>query len=97
MRSRLDEGILIVADGSLQLLPFAALPDPRVPEWTPLVKDHETTMLPSASVLLACTVLWPWATLTAAVLLYLGLLPLGSRPPGPIRQKFTRPPAPPVS
>jgi len=48
-------------------------------------------------VLLACTVLWPWATLTAAALLYLGLLPLGSRPPGPIRQKFTRPPAPPVS
>ncbi|HTK80219.1 MAG TPA: CDP-diacylglycerol--serine O-phosphatidyltransferase [Rhizomicrobium sp.] len=45
--------------------------------------------------LLACTIVWPWATLTAAALLYLGLLPVGSRPPGPIRQKFTRPPAPP--
>ncbi len=46
--------------------------------------------------LLACTVLWPWATLTAAALVYLGLLPLGGRPPGRIRQRFTRPPTPPT-
>jgi len=46
------------------------------------------------ALLLTCTIIWPWATLTAAALLYLGLLPMGGRPPGPIRQKFTRPPPP---
>jgi CDP-diacylglycerol--serine O-phosphatidyltransferase len=45
--------------------------------------------------LLMCMIVWPWATLSAAALIYFGALPLGSRPPGPIRQSFTRPPAPP--
>jgi CDP-diacylglycerol---serine O-phosphatidyltransferase len=45
--------------------------------------------------LLMCMIVWPWATLSAAALIYFGALPFGSRPPGPIRQSFTRPPAPP--
>jgi CHAT domain-containing protein len=46
--------LLIVAPGSLQLVPFAALPDPsnlRVDR--PLILRHEVVMLPSASVLVA--------------------------------------------
>jgi CHAT domain-containing protein/tetratricopeptide (TPR) repeat protein len=46
--------LLIVADGALQYLPFAALPDPQSVgerEWTPLVVSHEIVNLPSASVL----------------------------------------------
>jgi CHAT domain-containing protein/Tfp pilus assembly protein PilF len=46
--------LLIVADGALQYLPFAALPDPETVgerEWTPLVVSHEIVNLPSASVL----------------------------------------------
>jgi CHAT domain-containing protein len=46
--------LLIVAPGSLQLVPFAALPDPpnlRVD--SPLILRHEVVMLPSASVLVA--------------------------------------------
>jgi len=43
--------------------------------------------------LLVCLVVWPWATFSAAALLYFGLLPFGSRPPGRIRQNFTRPAA----
>ncbi len=49
--------LLIVADGALQYLPFAALPAPT-PEGTemkigsrPLILDHEIVSLPSASVL----------------------------------------------
>lgn len=49
-----------------------------------------------AAALIACAVLWPWATLSAAAILYVGALPFGSRPPGPIRQSFTRPPLPPA-
>lgn len=43
-----------------------------------------------------CVIVWPWATLSAAALIYFGALPLGSRPPGPIRQRFTRPHDPPA-
>ncbi|MBV8799041.1 MAG: CDP-diacylglycerol O-phosphatidyltransferase, partial [Alphaproteobacteria bacterium] len=46
-----------------------------------------------AAALLICLVIWPWATLSAAAILYAGLLPFGSRPPGRIRQRFTRPSA----
>jgi CDP-diacylglycerol--serine O-phosphatidyltransferase len=46
-----------------------------------------------AAGLVMCAVVWPWATLSAAGLLYFGALPFGSRPPGRIRQNFTRPPA----
>ncbi|HEX3651478.1 MAG TPA: CDP-diacylglycerol--serine O-phosphatidyltransferase [Rhizomicrobium sp.] len=45
--------------------------------------------------LVLCIIVWPWATLSAAALIYFGALPLGSRPPGPIRQSFTRPSPPP--
>ncbi|MGB7622929.1 MAG: CHAT domain-containing tetratricopeptide repeat protein, partial [Terriglobia bacterium] len=56
--------LLIVADGALQYIPFAALPDPatvhsefdhpsdgRHGSWTPLVSNHEIVNLPSASIL----------------------------------------------
>lgn len=46
--------------------------------------------------LILCMIVWPWATLSAAALIYFGALPLGNRPPGPLRQRFTRPPAPPA-
>jgi CDP-diacylglycerol--serine O-phosphatidyltransferase len=50
----------------------------------------------AALALLGCVAIFPWSTFTAALLLYLGCLPLGSRPPGPIRQSFTRPVLPPA-
>jgi CHAT domain-containing protein/tetratricopeptide (TPR) repeat protein len=44
--------VLIVPDGSLQYLPFAALPDVDAEkDTTPLIARHELVMLPSASVL----------------------------------------------
>jgi CHAT domain-containing protein/tetratricopeptide (TPR) repeat protein len=48
--------VLIVADGVLHLLPFAALPDPRTlapptPTTLPLIARHEVVNLPSASTL----------------------------------------------
>jgi len=44
--------ILVVADGALQYLPFAALPVPgRSGEPVPMVVEHEIASLPSASVL----------------------------------------------
>ncbi len=44
-----DRPLLIVADGALQYVPFAALPLPSTGE--PLVSGHEIVNLPSASVL----------------------------------------------
>lgn len=56
--------LLIVADGALQYIPFAALPEPTAStggsddfvgrssqSWTPLVSSHEIVNLPSASTL----------------------------------------------
>jgi CHAT domain-containing protein len=40
--------LLIVADGALQYIPFAALPEPAAEE-QPLIVDHEIVNLPSAS------------------------------------------------
>jgi CHAT domain-containing protein len=40
--------LLISADGWLQFVPFAALPDPRSRSFRPLVMDHEVVNLPSA-------------------------------------------------
>lgn len=50
--------LLIVADGVLQYVPFAALPDPAATSGEqntrqPLIVDHEITSLPSASVLVS--------------------------------------------
>ncbi len=47
--------LLIVADGDLLLVPFAALPDPAAPpsETSPLVVRHEIVTPPSATVLAA--------------------------------------------
>lgn len=48
--------LLIVADGMLQYVPFAALPSPVAPDTAslePLVVDHEIVSLPSASVIAA--------------------------------------------
>jgi len=52
--------LIIVADGALQYLPFAALPEPNVSGVTneasspiPLVVDHEIVTLPAASILSA--------------------------------------------
>lgn len=42
--------LVIVADGALHYIPFAALPDPEFPSM-PLVAGHEIVSLPSASVL----------------------------------------------
>jgi CHAT domain-containing protein len=49
----LTQRLVIIADGALQYLPFAALPDPRSPQGQemPLVVNHEIVSLPSASVL----------------------------------------------
>ncbi|PYQ63958.1 MAG: hypothetical protein DMF53_08820, partial [Acidobacteria bacterium] len=44
-----DRPLLIVADGALQYIPFAALPIPS--SGAPLVKRHEVVSLPSASAL----------------------------------------------
>jgi CHAT domain-containing protein len=43
--------LLIVPDGSLQYVPFGALPVLSAGEEAPLIKGHELVMLPSASVL----------------------------------------------
>jgi len=44
--------LVIVADGALQYVPFAVLPDPEDPSGSvPLVAEHEIVSLPSASVL----------------------------------------------
>lgn len=53
-------------------------------------------VLAFAAALIFCMIVWPWATFSAAVLLYVTALPLWRRPPGPIRQRFTRPPEPPT-
>jgi CHAT domain-containing protein len=42
--------LFIVADGALQYVPFAALPDPGSPARDPLVVQHEIVCAPSASV-----------------------------------------------
>ncbi|MGK2859891.1 MAG: CHAT domain-containing tetratricopeptide repeat protein [Thermoanaerobaculia bacterium] len=41
--------IVIVADGALQYVPFAALPRPGAPEATPFIVESEVVSLPSAS------------------------------------------------
>src|SRR5215471_18703068 len=43
--------LFIVADGALQYIPFAALPDPGSPSVDPLVVRHEIVSAPSASAL----------------------------------------------
>ncbi|MFY9553299.1 MAG: CHAT domain-containing tetratricopeptide repeat protein, partial [Blastocatellia bacterium] len=42
--------LLIVSDGVLQYVPFAALPSPQAPDSHPLALDNEIVSLPSASV-----------------------------------------------
>ena len=71
-------------------LPTLSLKNMYVP------KRLKAPVIVAALALLLCVVIWPWSTFTAALLLYLGALPLGSRPPGPIRQNFTRPSPPPA-
>jgi CHAT domain-containing protein/Tfp pilus assembly protein PilF len=46
-----NKRLVIVADGALQYVPFAALPDPGSRRSQPLMVDHEIANLPSASVL----------------------------------------------
>jgi CHAT domain-containing protein len=58
-----DKRLVVVADGALQFLPFAALPSPpgngglnrngaeMIAPYQPLIVEHEITSLPSASVL----------------------------------------------
>jgi len=41
--------LVVVADGALQYMPFAALKDPRSSGATPLILQHEVITLPSAS------------------------------------------------
>jgi len=46
-----NKRLLIVSDGVLQYMPFAALPNPVAADSHPLVVDHEIVSLPSASVM----------------------------------------------
>jgi CHAT domain-containing protein len=48
-----DKRLVVVADGALHYIPFAALPDPAAPPGfaTPLLAGHEVVALPSASAL----------------------------------------------
>jgi CHAT domain-containing protein len=47
-----NKRLVVVADGALQYLPFAALADPtRTAKWEPLMLQHEIVSLPSASAL----------------------------------------------
>jgi CHAT domain-containing protein/Tfp pilus assembly protein PilF len=48
-----NQRLLIVADGALQYVPFAALPVPSKPSPVPLIVNHEIVSLPSASVIAA--------------------------------------------
>jgi CHAT domain-containing protein len=43
--------LVIVGDGSLQYLPFGALPEPGLPDRQPLIVRHEIVYIPSASTL----------------------------------------------
>lgn len=45
-----NKRLLIVSDGVLQYVPFAALPSPAAPDSRPLAVDNEIVSLPSASV-----------------------------------------------
>jgi hypothetical protein len=45
-----DKRLLVVAEGVLQYLPFAALPDPDTQTF-PIAANHEVVMIPSASVM----------------------------------------------
>ena len=44
--------LLVVSDGALQYIPFAALPVSTERAYVPLVRDHEIVNLPSAGILL---------------------------------------------
>lgn len=46
-----NKRLLIVSDGVLQLVPFAALPDPSATDSRSLIVDHEIVTAPSASVM----------------------------------------------
>lgn len=46
-----NKRLLIVSDGILQFIPFAALPDPTATDSRPLIVDHEIVTAPSASVI----------------------------------------------
>jgi CHAT domain-containing protein len=43
--------LLVVPDGALNFIPFAALPEPQAQELTPLLVNHEIINLPSSSTL----------------------------------------------
>ncbi|MDY6785503.1 MAG: CHAT domain-containing protein, partial [Cyanobacteriota bacterium] len=44
-----EKRLLVVANGDLQTIPFAALPIPNTPEYAPLLKNNEILTQPSAS------------------------------------------------
>jgi CHAT domain-containing protein/uncharacterized protein HemY len=46
-----DKRLVVVADGALQYIPFAMLPDPVAGKNRPLIVNHEVISLPSASAL----------------------------------------------
>lgn len=46
-----EKRLVVVADGALRYVPFAALPDPGSPDGLPMLARHEVVHLPSASVL----------------------------------------------
>jgi CHAT domain-containing protein/tetratricopeptide (TPR) repeat protein len=65
-----DRRLAIVADGALQYVPFAALPDPADPTDpnTPLVERHEIVVLPSSSILALRGLEPPPADMSIAIL-----------------------------
>lgn len=90
--------LVIVADGALHYIPFAALPDPGDPAGSaPLVAGHEIVSLPSASVLeVQRRVLAgrPRAELGVAVLADPVFVPSDSRLRKPLGTPASMPPAP---
>jgi CDP-diacylglycerol--serine O-phosphatidyltransferase len=79
----------------VSLLMVSRLPTPSLKRM--YVPAHlKAPVLAAVCLLATCLILWPWATLTAALLLYIAALPFGRRPPGKIRRSFTRPPNPPA-
>jgi CDP-diacylglycerol--serine O-phosphatidyltransferase len=82
--------IAIVSLLMVSRIPTLSLKNMYVP------KRLKAPVIVAALALIGCVVMWPWSTFSAALLLYLICLPLGSRPPGPIRASFTRPTLPPA-
>lgn len=79
----------------VSLLMVSRLPTPSF-KGLYVPKRLKAPVIVSVVLLAGCLIAWPWATLTAALIVYIATLPFGRRPPGAIRRSFSRPPAPPA-